>query len=39
MNSEVMMQGLRVAAFGLLGVFAVLILFYISIKIIMKIFK
>ena len=39
MTSEIIKQGMQVATFGLTGVFAVLILFYISIKVIMKIFK
>lgn len=39
MNSELLRQGLEVSVFGLLGVFAVLILFYISIKVMMIIFR
>lgn len=39
MNSELMQQGIQVTIFGLAGVFAVLILFYISIKILMRAFK
>ncbi len=34
-----MMAGLEVAALGLAGVFAVLILFYIAVKIMLKVFK
>ncbi|MDD7353503.1 OadG-related small transporter subunit [Peptoniphilus sp.] len=36
---NIFMQGLEVAVWGLAGVFAVLILFYISTKIMLKIFK
>lgn len=39
MNSELMQQGIQVTIFGLAGVFTVLILFYISIKILMRAFK
>lgn len=39
MDMTVFMQGLEVAIWGLAGVFAVLILFYISTKIMLKIFK
>ncbi|CDZ75458.1 putative membrane protein [Peptoniphilus sp. ING2-D1G] len=36
---DIMLSGLEVAALGLIGVFAVLILFYIAVKIMLKIFK
>ncbi|MGF0095533.1 OadG-related small transporter subunit [Peptoniphilus sp. SGI.035] len=36
---NIFMQGLEVAVWGLAGVFAVLILFYISTKIMLKFFK
>lgn len=39
MDINVFMQGVEVALWGLAGVFAVLILFYISTKIMLKIFK
>ena len=39
MDMTVFMQGVEVAICGLAGVFAVLILFYISTKIMLKIFK
>lgn len=39
MDLTVFMQGVEVALWGLAGVFAVLILFYISTKIMLKIFK
>lgn len=39
MDMTVFMQGVEVAIWGLAGVFAVLILFYISTKIMLKIFK
>lgn len=39
MDMTVFMQGIEVAIWGLAGVFAVLILFYISTKIMLKIFK
>lgn len=39
MNTELLQQGIEVSIFGLAGVFAVLILFYISIKILMMLFK
>ncbi len=39
MDMTVFMQGVEVAAWGLAGVFAVLILFYIFTKIMLKVFK
>lgn len=39
MDMNVFMQGVEVAAWGLAGVFAVLILFYIFTKIMLKVFK
>lgn len=39
MDMTVFMQGVEVAIWGLAGVFAVLILFYISTKIMLKVFK
>lgn len=39
MDMTIFMQGVEVAIWGLAGVFAVLILFYISTKIMLKIFK
>ena len=39
MDINVFMQGVEVAIWGLAGVFAVLILFYISTKIMLKVFK
>lgn len=39
MDTNIFMQGVEVALWGLAGVFAVLILFYISTKIMLKIFK
>ena len=39
MDMTVFMQGVEVAIWGLAGVFAVLILFYISTMIMLKIFK
>ena len=39
MDMTIFMQGVEVALWGLAGVFAVLILFYISTKIMLKIFK
>lgn len=39
MYMELMKQGFKVAGLGLLGVFIVLILFYISTKLILTIFK
>ena len=39
MDMNVFMQGVEVAAWGLAGVFAVLILFYLSTKLMLKVFK
>lgn len=39
MDIELMKQGVEVAILGLVGVFAVLILFYISVKLMMMIFR
>ncbi|SHH05149.1 Oxaloacetate decarboxylase, gamma chain [Anaerosphaera aminiphila DSM 21120] len=39
MDALLMKQGLEVAVLGLAGVFAVLILFYISVKVMLVIFK
>ncbi len=39
MDMKVFMQGVEVAVWGLAGVFAVLILFYISTKLMLKVFK
>ena len=39
MDMNVFMQGVEVAIWGLAGVFAVLILFYIFTKIMLKVFK
>ncbi|HML36535.1 MAG TPA: OadG family protein [Bacillota bacterium] len=39
MDAQVMGQGFEVMIFGLAGVFAVLILFYITTKIMLKIAK
>ncbi|WP_019132124.1 OadG-related small transporter subunit [Peptoniphilus obesi] len=37
--SEVMLNGLEVSLLGFAGVFIVLILFYLSVKIMMAVFK
>ena len=39
MDMEMIMNGFRVAAFGLCGVFVVLILFYVMIKSLVAIFS
>ncbi|MBP2025157.1 OadG-related small transporter subunit [Peptoniphilus stercorisuis] len=39
MKAELLQQGVEVSIFGLAGVFAVLILFYISIKLLMLLFR
>lgn len=39
MDMNVFMNGVEVAIFGLIGVFSVLILFYLSTKLMLKLFK